>query len=149
MKTLHLMAASAVMSAVLIFAAAEVDAQQRAVGGVARNNFSGHSNNFSWEGGHGGRHGRGHGFGGGVWVVERDVPVIVEREVVREVPVAVPTPPAEPRKPYVIGASYASLPGGCMKLIEDGTSFFYCDGEWYRQVGAGRSASYTAIQRKL
>jgi len=147
MKTLHLMAVSAVVSGVLIFAAARVDAQQRAVGGGARNNFPSpvHSNAFSWE--------RGSGFHGGfgnVWVVEREVPVIVEREVVREVAVPVAAPaPAEPRKPYVIGASYASLPGGCMKLIDEGTSFFYCSGEWYRQVGEGRSASYRAVARKL
>jgi hypothetical protein len=80
MKTLHLLGLSAVMSALLIFAAAEADAQQQSVGG-ARNNFHGHGNHFSWE--------RGHGFRGGfgnVWVVERELPVIVEKEVVREVP---------------------------------------------------------------
>jgi hypothetical protein len=94
-----------------------------------------------------------HGFPG-VWVVERQVPVIVEKEVVREVAV---TPPSFPphqgegskRKPYVIGASYASLPGGCMKLIEQGVSFYYCSGDWYREVRAGRSPLYKAVARKL
>ena len=98
-----------------------------------------------------GRHG-GHGFRGigGVWIVEREVPVIVEREVVREVPVPVPAePPPPPRKPYVIGNSYASLPGGCMKLIEEGVSYYYCSGEWYRQVGSGSAATYKAVARRL
>ena len=153
MKTLHLLAVSAVASAVLIFAASEVDAQARSYG--PRNNFSGHSNLFSWERG-GGRHHGFHGGFGNVWVVEREVPVYIE------VPTPAPPPPADAnsgtlnrdvpeiaRKPYVIGASYASLPGGCMKMIEEGVSFYYCSGEWYRQVGEGRSASYRAVARRL
>ena len=44
---------------------------------------------------------------------------------------------APPRKPYVIGNSYASLPGGCMKMIEEGAHYYYCGGgEWYRQRAA-------------
>ena len=86
--------------------------------------------------GHG--HGHGRGFhGGGFFVVDREV--VIEREVVREVPVAAPVaaaPPPEPRKPHVIGRMYASLPGGCMKLIERGASYYICSGEWYRQVGS-------------
>ena len=95
-----------------------------------------------------------HGFPGLI-VVEREVPVVVEREVVvndTPPPQAVPLPQgggAKERKPYAIGATYASLPGGCMKLIEDGVSFYYCSGEWYRQVGEGRSATYKAVARKL
>ena len=71
-------------------------------------------------------------------------------EVVRDEPAptrADPPPPPEPRKPYVIGRSYSSLPGGCMKLIQDGSSYYYCDGGWYRQLGAGRSAQYKAVAR--
>ena len=67
-------------------------------------------------------------------------------------PAAVPLPQgggAKERKPYVIGASYDSLPGSCMKLIEEGVSFYYCSGEWYRQVGEGRGATYRAVARKL
>jgi hypothetical protein len=149
MKLLHLTA----MGAALI-AASQVDAQSRPVGG-ARINIPSSSNNFSWEHGSGFKGGFGHG---GVWIFEREVPVVVEKEVVRD---AGPPPPLAPasgppprsgedkRKPYVIGASYASLPGGCMKLIEEGVSFYYCSGDWYRQVGEGRSASYKAVQRKL
>ena len=72
------------------------------------------------------------------WVVEREVPVIVEREVIREVPVpAEPPPPAPtPRKPYAVGASYDSLPSGCMKMIEGSQSYYWCSGgEWYRAEG--------------
>ena len=143
MKYLHVFTLSAAMSAALIFGAFRAHAEPRMVGGVPRNNFSGHSNNFSWERGHGFKHGF-----GGVWVVEREVPVYVE------VPVAAPpvTPApeqaqVEKRKPYVIGASYDSLPGGCMKLIEEGVSYYYCSGDWYRQAGWGRSATYKAVAR--
>ena len=77
----------------------------------------------------------------GVYVVEREVHVI-EREVVKEVPAAPPSePPPPPRKPYKLGASYDTLPSPCMKMIEDGTSYYLCSGEWYRQAGA----QYVAI----
>ena len=140
MSRLHLPAASAAMAALLMVPAPQADAQQHVVGGGLRlpPPASSHSNHFSWEG----RHGFHGGFGGGVWIVEREVPVIIEREVVvREVPAAPPVtapPPAPPRKPYVIGSTYASLPGGCMKWIEPGASYYHCGGEWYRQVGGGR-----------
>jgi len=131
--------------AALIFAAADAGAQQRPVGGVPRINFSNPANHFSWE--------RGHGFHGGfgnLWVVEREVPVAVEREMVREKPAEpVAAAPPAPRKPYVIGGTYASLPGSCMKLIDEGVSYYYCDGDWYRQVGDGRSVTYRAVARKL
>ena len=94
-----------------------------------------------------------HGGFGGVFIVEREVPVIVEREVVREAAGSLrgtdtDVPIALPRKPYVIGSTYASLPPqGCMKLIEDGASYYFCSGEWYRQLGAGRGAKYRAVAR--
>lgn len=131
--------------AMSVLATAEAGAQQRPVSG-ARITFPSHAHNFSWEGRHGFHNGFGGGFGG-VWVIEQDVPVIVEREVVREVPVVVqPVAPPPPRKPYVIGSTYASLPGSCMKLIEEGVSYYYCGGdEWYRQTGK----LYRAVARKL
>ena len=92
----------------------------------------------------GGMHG--HGFGRGGLIIIEQPPVIVEREVVREVPVAAPAPPAPPpppRKPYVLGRTYASLPGSCMKMIDRGATFFQCSGEWYRRVAAG----YRAVGR--
>ena len=149
MRYLHVFGISAVVSVVLILAAREASAEDRPVGGVPRNHLPS-TNHFSWEGGHG--HGRFHdGFGGGgVWIVDREVPVYVDREVPVPVPVAVETPaPAPPREAYVIGKTYASLPGSCMKLIEEGVSFYYCSGEWYRQVGEGRAAMYRAVARKL
>ena len=143
MKALHLMAMSAAMSALLIFAAAEAEAQQRPVGG-GRGSMSPPSQSFLL-----GRQAR---IPRRLWrrlIVEREVPVIVEREVVREAQPADPPPAgaatAPPRKPYVIGSTYASLPGGCMKLIEDGVSYYYCGGEWYRQTGK----LYRAVARKL
>ena len=84
----------------------------------------------------------------GVYVVERVH--VIEREVVKEVPaVPPPEPPPQPppRKPYAIGASYDTLPGGCMKMIEDGASYYHCSGEWYRQVGSGSAARYEAVAK--
>ena len=127
MKALHLLAASAAVAGLLIMPAAEARAQEHFVKG-------------GW--GNPPRPGGGHGHGmhrGHIPVFLGDREVVVEREVVREVPPAAPPPPPEPppppRKPYVIGASYSSLPGGCMKMIEAGGSYYYCGGEWYRQVG--------------
>ena len=88
------------------------------------------------------------GFGfPGFWpyVVEHDVVHVIEREVVREVPAPPPPPPAPPRERYVIGKRYASLPSGCMKLIQDGASYYQCSGEWYREVGAGNTPQYRAV----
>lgn len=137
------------MAALPILTAAKADAQQRSAGSGLRINIPSPANHFSWERGHGF-----HGIDGGVFIVEREVPVIVEREVVREVPAKLGTPntdvPKLPRKPYVIGGTYASLPPqGCMKLIEDGASYYFCSGdEWYRQLGAGKAAKYRAVARR-
>jgi hypothetical protein len=156
MKTLHLLVVSAAMAGLLI--CAKADAQlQRAVDFGPRNNFSSHANNFSWEGRHGGFHGNGvlrRAQDERVLIVEREVPVIVEAP---PPPAAVPLPEqaqggakAPARKPYVIGSTYASLPGSCMKLIDEGISYYFCGGgEWYRQTGSGRSARYQAVVRKL
>lgn len=76
----------------------------------------------------------------GVYVVERVH--VIEREVVKEVPVAAPPPepPPPPRKPYKLGALYDDLPTPCMKMIEGGASYYHCSGEWYRQVGGQYAA---------
>ena len=147
MKRRHLLALSAAVAVLPMLAAPSAQAQQRAVSGP-RITLPSHSNHFSWERGHGF-----HGGFGGVFIVEREVPVIVEREVVREVAVTPPpTPPRQgegsKRKPYVVGGTYASLPGGCMKMIEDGASYYFCGGgEWYRQLGDGSGAKYRAVAR--
>jgi hypothetical protein len=133
MKGLHLLAVSAAMSALLIFAATGAAAQSRPVGGGPRHlpppSVNGPILGFP-----------------GVFVVEREVVHIIEREVVRDVPPAAPAAPApEPRKPYAIGSSYASLPGGCMKLIADGASYYHCSGEWYQRVTGGSGVQYVAV----
>ena len=122
MKSVHLLGLSAAAAATLILAASAADAAGGQRSPPPR---------------HGGHH---HGkpvFHVPIFVVERQAPVIIEREVVREVPVIVeaPEPPPPPREAYVIGKTYASLPGACMKLIEAGASYYLCSGEWYRQVG--------------
>ena len=121
--------------ALLALAATAAQAQQGAISGAPR-------------GLPGGSHGGMHGHRGVFFPVyfERD-PVVIEREVVREVPVVVepPPPPPKPREPYVVGKSYASLPGGCMKMIQDGASYYLCSGEWYQQVGSGSAATYKAV----
>ncbi|HEX8840638.1 MAG TPA: hypothetical protein VF750_09245 [Sphingomicrobium sp.] len=102
-------------------------------------------------GSHGGFHGGGHGGGfrhgfipGLVLypepVVVRDVVVVHDRA---PEPPAPPPPPAKPREPYVVGRTYKSLPGGCLKMVQGGASYFRCGGGWYRQVGSG----YRAVSR--
>ena len=136
MKAPHLLGVGAA-AAVLIFAASGAEAQQRPIGGGLRSPPPAHG---------GGMHGK-HRFFLPFYFVQREDPVIIQREVVREVPVVVEPkpPPPPPREPYVIGKSYASLPSGCMKLIEDGASYYLCSGEWYRQVGGDGAVKYEAV----
>ena len=172
MKAHHLLGLSAAMAALLIFAASEAEALQGAIGvnGITPIVNGGYSygqlprhygqlpprygqlppkyGQLPTRGGH--RHrpgfgGRGGFIGGGVWVVEREVPVYVEREVIREV-VVEPPPPPKPREPHVIGKSYASLPGGCMKMIDQGASYYGCSGEWYLETGGGSGVRYKAVK---
>ena len=86
------------------------------------------------------------GFFPGLYVYDREVVHVIEREVVHVDPVPPPEPPPPPRKPYKLGSSYDSLPPGCMKMIERGTSYYLCSGEWYRQVGSGSGVSYRAVK---
>ncbi|HEU0309969.1 MAG TPA: hypothetical protein VFR36_01940 [Sphingomicrobium sp.] len=135
MKANYLFALNAAMSALLIATAPDARAQQGQVGFGHRQlpppPASGH-----------------HGFVGfpGVWVVEREVIRIVEKPVPAPVPPAPAEPPPPPRKPYAIGENYGSLPGGCMKMIEEGASYYMCSGEWYRQVGSGSAVQYLAVK---
>jgi hypothetical protein len=139
MKASHLLALGAATAA-LIFAASGAEAQQGSIGPAPRNPRPGNG---------GGMHGN-HGSFVPFFFVERQAPVVIEREVVREVPVVAEPPPPKPppREPYVIGKSYASLPpSGCMKLIEDAVSYYMCSGEWYRQVGNGSAVTYKAVAK--
>ncbi len=131
-----------------VVAGSPAAAQQRSPAFGPRVTLPSHPSPFG--GSFGGRHGRGHGFP--VFVVverpldyARDERVVVIREVVRD---AGPPPPSagadgppprsreDQREPYMLGKSYASLPGGCMKMIEGGESYYWCSGgEWYRAVG--------------
>ena len=131
MKGLHLLAISAAMSALVIFAAAEADSQRRPVGSGQRSMP---------------RIPRHHDF----IIIEREVIRTVEREPdAKQAPAPPPAPaaPPEPRKPYVIGRTYSAIPSGCMKLIEDGASYYYCQGDWYRLVGRGNRAQYLAVRK--
>ncbi|HEU4498410.1 MAG TPA: hypothetical protein VFR60_03650 [Sphingomicrobium sp.] len=136
MKPLPLLAMSAAMSALLVLAPATAQAGSRGVGSGFRHLpppppvHGGHFIGFP-----------------GVFVVEREVVQVIEREVVREDPPPPPEPPPPPREPYVIGKSYDSLPGGCMKMIEEGASYYLCSGEWYRQVGSGSGVKYKAVKK--
>ena len=132
MKALHLQAVGAAMSALLVLA--DTPAAAQSGGGFTLLPLPPRP------------HGGMHGIHGPFFIVERET--IIEREVVREKPAAPPAPvePPPPRKPYVLGKTYASLPDGCMKMIEQGASYYYCSGDWYRQVG---SAEYKAVLQPL
>ena len=158
-KALRLSAVSAAICALLALLPAGALAQVGTIGGVLPPVIPGPGNGSLYptpippqsgiSGMHGvpgfhptpGVHGHGHGHfrrglnGGFIWV-EDYVPVVVE-EAAQEAPAAPPppAPPPEPRKPYVLGHVYDSLPGGCLKLLQDGASYFQCSGRWYREVG--------------
>ena len=136
MKALHLAVVSAAMPA-LMLPAGKADA-----GGVAGlSNMQVSPPRVP----HGHMHSFGHGFGGGFFIVEPEV--VHDVVVVHDAPADPPPPPAPPppRKPFVLGRTYSSLPGGCMKMIDRGVSFYQCSGEWYRQVSGGRDGFYLAV----
>ena len=94
----------------------------------------------------GGHH---HGFGGGGFILYPETEVVHDVVVVHDQPAEPPSPPTlppAPKEPWVMGRTYASLPGGCMKMVEKAASYFYCGGDWYRQVG---SRSYKAVGKPL
>ena len=168
MNRSRLLALGATAAAPLSFAS-PADAQSRPAGLGPRITLPpSQSSHFSWERGHGFNHRLRGGFGG-IIVVERPFGYAQDREVPpldyardeRKKEEAPPPPAAVPlpeksrggdkaRKPYVVGATYASLPSGCLKMIEQAASYYFCGGgEWYRQLGEGRSARYKAVARKL
>ena len=89
-----------------------------------------------------------HGIRGGFFVLEREVVYVVEREVVRDdpPPQPAPAPPPPPRELYVIGSTYSSIPSGCMKMINDGASYYHCDGDWFRAVLTSSRVRYLAVR---
>jgi hypothetical protein len=139
MKAFHLAAMSAALCALLVLAD-PAGAQQRPT--IAPR--------YSPPPPQGRMHGFRH-FSPGFFIEREYVPVYVHDDAGDETPAAPPVaapPPPAPRKPYVIGRSYSSLPpGGCLKLIAGGSSYYGCSGEWYRQVGGGSGAQYKAVTR--
>jgi hypothetical protein len=136
MRAPHFLAVGAAAAA-MIFAESGAEAQQRPITGGMRSPPPGHGAGMNGK----------QRFFLPFYFVQREDTVIIQREVVREVPVVVEPkpPPPPPREPYVVGKSYASLPSGCMKLIEDGASYYLCSGEWYRQVGSAGAVKYEAV----
>jgi hypothetical protein len=126
--------------ALLALASAQAVAQQRPVGGGPRNDFpSGERSSVI-----------GRERVSDVFLIDQQVIQVVEpkeeakpAEAAPPAAAPAPAPPAEPRKPYAIGEMYKSLPGSCMKLIQDGASYYLCSGEWYQQVGGGQ---YKAVE---
>ena len=164
MKGLQLLALNAALSAMLIVAAAaEVDAQRQPAGSGPRNSIPSGGGQSGMGGatgvggvgdhdGRGDRDGRGHKRDGDVFLIDEDVVEVVEvekeakpAEAAAAVPAAAPAVAEEKREPYKIGNSYDSLPPGCMKLIQDGSSYYFCGGaEWYQSVGGGQ---YKAVEQ--
>ena len=92
-------------------------------------------------------HGHGHGFGSGGFIIYEDEPEVVhDVVVVHDAAPEPPPPPPPPRQRWMLGRSYGSLPGGCLKMLTGAGAYYDCSGEWYRQVGAGR---YKAIAQPL
>ena len=89
----------------------------------------------------GGGHRHDHGFGSGGFIIYDEEPYVVhDVEVIHdEAPEPSPAPPP-PRQAWVLGKSYTALPGGCLKMLTPGGSFFDCSGEWYLQVATGYQA---------
>jgi hypothetical protein len=87
---------------------------------------------------HGGFHGNiNQGFNNTFLILE-EPRVVHDVIVVHDSPDQSPEPPAlppRPRETYVLGRTYASLPAGCMKMVERGVAYFQCSGKWYRQLG--------------
>ena len=132
------------MSALLVLAAAKAGAQQqRPVGGGPRNTIPSTGERGSVVS---------RERVSDVFLIEQNVVQVVEQKeeanpsdtaAAPPAPAALPPPEPEPRKPYAIGNVYSTLPGSCMKLIQDGASYYLCSGEWYQLVGSGE---YKAVR---
>ena len=85
------------------------------------------------------------GFHGGI-ILYNEREVVHDVVVVHDQPPEPPPPPPPPRQRWVLGRSYSSLPGGCLKMLMGSGAFFDCSGEWYRQVGA---LQYKAVSAPL
>lgn len=137
----------------LLLLSAAADAQRQPAGGGPRNAIpsgGGQAGDASPRD-RGERGGRGDKrFRGDVFLIENEVVEVVEKEVpaaagAPAAPAAAPAAaPEEKREPYKVGNSYDTLPPGCMKMIQDGASYYFCGGgEWYQRVGG----QYKAVEQ--
>lgn len=145
MKVLRLSLAMAAISALILLAAGKAPAQTQ-VSPAPRLELHGVQVSPPAHPGHMG--GVGHGFRGffpGFFYAEPEVvhDVVYVHDAPAEPPPSAGPPP--PRKPFVLGRTYSSLPGGCMKMIDRGITYYQCSGEWYRQLGGGRGGPYRAV----
>jgi hypothetical protein len=153
MKALCLSAAVGGACALLALAPASALAQTATVGGVLSPPIPGPGNGSLFptpippqtvaRGARDGRH-RG-GFRNDVFFYEEPYTVhdvVVVHDQPAE-PAAPPEPPPAPRERWVLGRTYGSLPGGCLKMISGGASYFQCSGNWYRELGAEQ---YKAVE---
>jgi hypothetical protein len=153
MKALRLQAALAAISALLALAPSGASAQPVTVGGILSPPIPGPGNGSLFptpippqvRGSRDGFHrGLRHDFPGTVFITE-EPDVVHDVYVVHDEPAAAPEPsppPPAPREPYVIGRTYDALPGGCLKMITGGASYFHCTEGWYREVGS----QYQAVE---
>ena len=145
MKGFHLLALNAVLSAMLILAASQTEAQDRPAGSGPRNPIPSGGGQTGGQMGSGGHAGVGSGSNFGrervndIFLVEEQVVQVVAPQEEEEAKPAAPpaSPPAaepEKREPYAVGKSYSSLPPGCMKMIQGAALFYLCGGDWYQKV---------------
>jgi hypothetical protein len=159
MKALRLPAAAAAIFALLALAPAGALAQVLPGGGLAGPLYPQPGSGSLYptpippqgavRGARGGFHRGGHGSFNNGFIFYEEPEVVHDVIVVHDQPAAAPEPaeqPSPPRERYVIGKSYDSLPGGCMKMVEGGASYFLCSGDWYREVGR---ALYKAVGSPL
>jgi hypothetical protein len=147
MKVLRLGLAIAAMSALVAPSAATAGANPWPNGFPSGPAGGGGGGSFHGGGFHGGFHGARGGFGFPFFYysspeVVHDVVVVHDQP---DEPPPPPPPPPPPREAWVLGKSYSSLPAGCMKMIQSGSSYYHCSGEWYRQVGG----AYRAVEAPL
>ena len=151
MKGLHLLMLNGALSAMLILAASQSVAQDQSAGAGPRNPIPSGGGQTGPGGATGVGTGGGH-FGrarvNDVFLVEEQVIEVVEpkEEEAKPAPPPAAPPAAEPekREPFKIGNSYDTLPPGCMKMIQEGASYYFCSGgEWYQRV----EGKYLAVEQ--
>ena len=160
MKPLHLLGLNAAFAALMIFAAAEAaDAQRRGGGGGGRQVRASSSGSISGAS----RASTRDVNRGANRDVNRNRDVNVNRDVNinRDVdididhdngwgdidhPIAAGAAIAATTA-IVVGSYYSALPSGCMKVIENGMTYYTCNGYWYQPVYKGSSVTYVVVNQ--